>query len=82
MLPAAPDRFSMGMGCPSNSDIRFTTIRATRSVAPPGAKGTITLTQRLGQSCADAGIDTAMASTAAIRLARIRMDFLLISVDF
>ena len=46
--PEAPGLLSMTKGCPSATLSCCPTIRAARSVAVPGGKGTIILTGRLG----------------------------------
>jgi hypothetical protein len=48
MLVPPPGRFSMTNGWPSRSDSHCPIRRATMSVAPPGASGTITRTGRVG----------------------------------
>ena len=47
--PLPPGRFSMTSGWPSRSPSRWAISRASMSVAPPGGKGTITRTGRLGR---------------------------------
>src|SRR6218665_825898 len=48
MLPLAPLRLSTTKGWPSTACRRSAMARATMSVAPPGGKGTISRTGRLG----------------------------------
>src|SRR5688500_16675643 len=54
MTVPAPPRFSTTTGWPHTSDIRCARRRPTMSVAPPGGNGTISLTARSGNFCAQA----------------------------
>src|SRR5512143_514142 len=54
----------MTTGCPRARDIGSATMRATMSLGPPAAKGTIIVMGRSGHA-ARAGAATARASTAA-----------------
>src|SRR4249919_2062724 len=63
-MPKAPGLLSTTNGCPVTFWNSSPTMRATMSVAPPGAYGTITLTARLGYlSCAVAA--PALSKSAA-----------------
>jgi hypothetical protein len=48
ILPDAPGRLSMMICSPSNSESFGAMMRATKSDAPPGAKGTIMRSGRVG----------------------------------
>src|SRR5579862_7767592 len=48
ITPPAPARFSTTIGCPKAAWTFALVTRATMSVVPPGAKGTTSLTGRLG----------------------------------
>ena len=53
-IPASPTRGSTANGWPRICCIRAVTVRAENSVEPPGGRGTITRTPRLGYPCAHA----------------------------
>src|SRR3982075_4268134 len=55
-VPPAPARFSTTNGCPNSCDSACAKGRATISVVPPGAKGTISVTGLLGHTCAKASL--------------------------
>jgi hypothetical protein len=48
MVPPAPSLFSMTTVWPSVRDIAAPSVRATTSVGPPAAKGTIIVMVRVG----------------------------------
>src|SRR5207245_5714709 len=54
MVPPAPGRFSMTMGCPSWGESLSVTVRAMMSVPLPGVNGTMILIGFAGQACAHA----------------------------
>jgi hypothetical protein len=54
MFPPAPARFSTTTDCPHASVSFCARRRATTSVAPPAANGTIILTGFAGHACANA----------------------------
>jgi hypothetical protein len=75
MLPAAPARFSMTKAWPIASAKCGWRMRAARSEAPPGAKGTITRTGRLGYPeavCARAVAGAAVGASIAASSSRRR----------
>src|SRR5215468_3239030 len=51
MLPPAPGRFSITMGCLRPTESLSAIVRATMSLGPPASYGTITLIGRLGYCC-------------------------------
>src|ERR1700674_264247 len=53
-VPPAPARFSTTNGWPNSCESACAKGRATISVVPPGAKGTISVTGLLGHTCAKA----------------------------
>src|SRR5262245_10255821 len=63
-----PVRFSIRKVCPRLAATRSNTVRGNRSVALPGANGTITRTVLLGQAtaCASSGAIAETAAAAAI----------------
>src|SRR6266487_4165935 len=70
MVPPAPGRFSITIGCPSWGESLSDTVRAMMSVPLPGVNGTMTLIGFAGQACAhaaDCAAHSAIA-TAAIHL--------------
>src|SRR6266446_1611747 len=68
MLPSAPVTFSIMTGCPSIPLIRSASNRATTSVGPPAANGTIMVIGRVGYVCALAmGETTGSAAAPAAR---------------
>src|SRR5262245_61899724 len=69
MVPPAPGRFSITIGCPIAVLSWVATSRATKSVPPPAGKGTIRRTGFVGQSCATAG-DAHRIRTAPTTAAR------------
>src|SRR5258705_2714832 len=73
MLPRAPALFST-MNCwPNSSEILAATTRARMSVVPPAAKGTTSLTGRVGHCSARAGrgeSDSAPSAAAPVRTER------------
>src|SRR5262245_8804047 len=71
MLPPAPPRFSITNGVPNFNWSCCTSMRAIRSVDPPAANGTTTLTCRCGQSCAVAGTVPIRAATSAATTIRM-----------
>jgi hypothetical protein len=72
MLPPAPARLSTTTFWPQIADNFSPTIRATTSVLPPAAKGTMMVTGRVGQAgWASAGADAASASAATSRPRRV-----------
>src|SRR4029453_10115596 len=69
-IAPAPGRFSMTIDCPSRSRMRSAMKRATTSLLPPAAYGTISLMRGLGWSlCARAGHGVGSAPSRP-RLAR------------
>src|SRR5918998_1188352 len=82
ITPPEPPRFSTTTGWPGPSDIVWAQMRATRSAAPPGAKGTTIRSGRLGYgasgpACAAAIPGAPRASAAAKARSRSRrMDIL------
>jgi hypothetical protein len=70
MLLAPPPRFSTTICWPQTSDSRLATMRATASVLPPGANGTISRTARLGQACATAARPTRPGTSNQAALSR------------
>src|SRR4029079_1448694 len=64
MLPPAPARFSISTGWPSVSESFCWATRATISVGPPGAKGTMTRIGLEGQVCACAERTTPSSRTS------------------
>src|SRR5262249_55664744 len=76
MVPPAPVRFSTTTCCPIVRDMRSPVARAIKSIAPPGASGTMNRTGLFGQfdACAHARVrlprPAATAPVAANRSAR------------
>src|SRR5258708_1894774 len=68
MVPPAPGRFSMTMGCPSLGESPSLTGRASRSVPPPGVSGTVIWTGFGGHACACAPTCRAQSASAPIDL--------------
>src|SRR5215470_7333016 len=66
IVPPAPPRFSTTMGWPSSAASGSNTVRGTRSVALPAAKGMKARNGLVGQVCAAA---TAVAATQVARIA-------------
>jgi hypothetical protein len=67
MVADAPVTFSIKTGCPSDSLIPSATIRASVSVGPPAASGTIIVIGREGNACEEAlfgAIEAARSDTA------------------
>src|SRR3954449_809950 len=65
MVPPAPSLFSMTTACPRVRVMAAPSVRATTSVAPPAAKGTIRVTVRDGYACPHAMPMDANATAAA-----------------
>src|SRR4029078_43629 len=67
MVPPAPVRFSTSTCCPIVSDMRSPRDRAMKSIAPPGASGTMKRMGLAGQSepCAHAFLDPARPAAMA-----------------
>src|SRR4051812_23011488 len=84
MLPDAPERLSTTNCWPSVSARPCAMMRATISVAPPGANGTIILTGLIGQSTArSAAFATLVVNAhAASNAARQRIPLLNVSPRF
>jgi hypothetical protein len=72
MLPLAPPLLSTITFCPSCSPSLCASRRATRSVGPPGGKGTTIVIGLAGQACANAGAPEQARAAAAITAARTR----------
>src|SRR5258707_1543338 len=68
MVPPAPGRFSMTMGCPSWGESLSVTVRAMMSVPLPGVNGTMILIGFEGQACACAPTCRAQSASAATDL--------------
>src|SRR6266850_6747095 len=68
MVPPAPGRFSMTMGCPSWGESLSVTVRAMMSVPLPGVNGTMILIGFAGHACACAPTCRAQSASAAIDL--------------
>src|SRR5438094_1979176 len=69
MVPPAPGRFSITMGCPSWGESLSVTVRAMMSVPLPGVNGTMILIGFEGQACAQAAV---CAIHSAIPAARVQ----------
>ena len=67
MVPPAPPTFSTITGWPSDVFIRSETTRATMSVMPPAANGTMTVTGLVGKPCACAFTVPPSATAHAIK---------------
>ncbi len=65
ITPLAPGRLSTTTGWPVRSSTCRPISRAVMSPEPPGAKGTMMRTGRVGQACARAAGDAAAARPAA-----------------
>src|SRR5215831_12870771 len=73
IIPPAPATFSTITCWPRISDMRRAMMRPITSVPPPAPHGTTSVTVRVGQSCADAGLmAAAMSSGAMTTSARVR----------
>src|SRR5260221_7191440 len=68
MVPPAPGRFSMTMGCPSWGESLSVTVRAMMSVPLPGVNGTMILIDFAGHACACAPTCRAQSASVAIDL--------------
>src|SRR5712672_1810732 len=68
MVPPAPGRFSMTMGCPSWGESFSATVRAMMSVPLPGVNGTMILIDFAGHACACAPTCRAQSASVAIDL--------------
>src|SRR5262245_32063970 len=64
VVPPAPATFSTTNCCPSARESCSATMRPVMSAGPPAANGTMTVTARAGQLCADAGVAPASATSA------------------
>src|SRR5258705_3506317 len=64
MVPPAPGRFSMTMGCPSWGESLSVTVRAMMSVPLPGVNGTMILIDFAGHACAP----TCRAQSASVAI--------------
>jgi len=62
VVPPAPGRLSMTIGCPICADTCSSTMRPTMSLAFPALKGTMAVMVRTGKACARAGIGQVAAS--------------------
>src|SRR5512140_3093632 len=67
MAPPAPARFSTTTGCPSEASISLAASRPSRSPVPPAGKGTMSLTGRVGQVCANNALGAAAARASSAR---------------
>src|SRR5262245_59113563 len=65
MLPPAPARFSITIGCLRISSIFLVRMRAITSLGPPGAKPIISVIGLLGQSAARASGEAATRAALA-----------------
>jgi hypothetical protein len=70
VVPPAPEKFSMTNRCPIVRDMCSPTMRAAKSVPPPGGNGTIIETGRVGYDCAQAS--RVIAGNAVAPAARCR----------
>src|SRR5216117_3196232 len=68
MVPPAPGRFSMTIGCPSWGESLSDTVRAMMSVPLPGVNGTMILIGFAGHVCACAPTCRAQSASVAIDL--------------
>src|SRR5512133_91756 len=81
-VPPAPARFSTTTGWPSRAASPAATRRPSRSLDPPGGKGTTSLIGRVGKAgCASAGRATAPSASpiAPRRPMRAAVSFVVIS---
>src|SRR5712691_5010444 len=67
MVPPAPGRFSMTMGCPSWGESLSVTVRAMMSVPLPGVNGTTILIGFAGHACAHAADCAAQSSPSTTK---------------
>src|SRR6266513_2490440 len=67
MVPPAPGRFSMTMGCRSWGESLSVTVRAMMSVPLPGVNGTTILIGFEGQACAHAADCAAQSSPSTTK---------------
>src|SRR5207302_10624723 len=67
MVPPAPGRFSMTMGCRSWGESLSVTVRAMMSVPLPGVNGTTILIGFEGQACAHAADCAAQSSPSSTK---------------
>ena len=78
IAPEAPGRFSTSTGWPSRSESLGWMMRATVSLPPPGAKGTMSVTGRVGNACAKAA---PVAAPNAAKSAALAMNLMPVSLD-
>src|SRR5882672_9003348 len=77
MVPPAPSLFSTTMVWPSDLLIEIATVRATTSVGPPAAKGTISVIGLVGKACAHAAPESPTATDATAANSRfLRINFI------
>src|ERR1019366_3755727 len=72
-VPPAPGRLSMMTCCPQAAVSFCPTMRARKSVEPPGGKGTMTRMVLLGYACASAP-PAGVTSKAAMNTSLVKLD--------
>jgi hypothetical protein len=71
-FPLAPGRLSITTGWPQSAVNRSPTVRARRSLAAPGACGTMSVIVRDGNSCAAAIAGAATTPSASVQRNNVR----------